>query len=80
MRIAMLTHSCLDPHDPFAEREVLVEFTHDTAGLRLLAARDAEGYDILPDLLDVQRDDLRRELAARGRNAGPAGLRPRVAA
>ncbi|MCJ2072899.1 hypothetical protein MKK75_29590 [Methylobacterium sp. J-030] len=67
----MFTHSCLDPHDPFAEREVQVEFAIDASGIRLIAARNAEGHDILPDLIDVQRDDLRCELAAR---AGGAGL------
>ncbi|WP_342108357.1 hypothetical protein [Methylobacterium sp. SI9] len=61
----MFTHNCLDPHDPFAEREVLVAFDIDASGIRLLAARDAEGHDILPDLIEVQRDDLRSELAAR---------------
>ncbi|MCJ2019418.1 hypothetical protein MKK84_18575 [Methylobacterium sp. E-065] len=60
----MFTHNCLDPHDPFAEREVLVAFTIDASGIRLLAAKDAEGHDILPDLVDAQRDDLRCELAA----------------
>lgn len=66
----MFTHNCLDPHDPFAEREVLVEFEIDASGIRLIAARDAEGHDILPDLIDVQRDDLRCELAARTWRAG----------
>ncbi|MCJ2087883.1 hypothetical protein MKK88_18115 [Methylobacterium sp. E-005] len=67
----MFTHSCLDPHDPFAEREVQVEFAIDASGIRLIAARDAEGHDILPDLIDVQRDDLRCELAARAGCAAP---------
>ena len=67
----MFTHNCLDPHDPFAEREVLVEFAIDASGIRLIAAKDAEGHAILPDLIDVQRDDLRCDLAAR---AGCAGL------
>jgi len=60
----MFTHNCLDPHDPFAEREVLVAFTVDASGIRLLEVKDAEGHDILPDLVDAQRDDLRCELAA----------------
>lgn len=79
----MFTHLCLDPHDPFAEREVLVAFKLDASGIRLIAARDAEGYDILPDLIDVQRDDLRRELAARrgnGRTSAPGHAAQTVAA
>lgn len=60
----MYKHNCIDPHDPFAEREVLVEFEIVASGIRLLAARDREGHDILLDLADAQRDDLCCELAA----------------
>lgn len=60
----MPKHYCLDPHDPYAEREVLVEYEPTAAGLRLIAAIDDCDEDILPDLIDAERDDLRRELAA----------------
>lgn len=60
----MPKHYCLDPHDPYAEREVLVEFQPTTAGLLLIAAVDDCDEDILPDLIDAQCEDLRRELAA----------------
>lgn len=60
----MPKHYCLDPHDPYGEREVLVEFQPTTAGLLLIAAIDDGDEDILPDLIDAQRDDLRRELTA----------------
>lgn len=60
----MPKHYCLDPHDPYAEREVLVEFQPTTAGLLLIAVIDDCDEDILLDLIDVQRDDLRRELVA----------------
>ncbi|MCJ2012261.1 hypothetical protein [Methylobacterium sp. J-076] len=66
----MFTHYCLDPQDPFAEREVLVAFEPAASGIRLLAALDADHADILPDLIDAQCDDLRRELAAAGWCAG----------
>lgn len=59
----MPKHYCIDPHDPYAEREVLVEFQSSTDGLILIAAIDDCDEDILPDLIDAQRDDLRRELA-----------------
>lgn len=72
----MYTHTCLDPHDPYAEREVLVEFEIDASGIRLLAALDTEGYDILPDLADAQQDDLRCELAARPRGPGRDRIAP----
>ena len=59
----MPKHYCLDPHDPYAEREVLVEFQTTTAGLILIAAIEDCDEDILPDLIDAQCDDLRHELA-----------------
>lgn len=58
----MPKHYCLDPHDPYAEHEVLVEFQPTMGGLLLIAAIDDLGEDILSDLTEVQCDDLRREL------------------
>lgn len=58
----MPKHYCLNPHDPYAEREVLVEFEATTAGLLLIAAIGDADEDILSDLTDAQLDDLRREL------------------
>jgi hypothetical protein len=60
----MPTHRCLDPQDPFAEREVRVAFEWIADHPRLLAALDDEEADILPDLIEAQCDDLRREIAA----------------
>jgi|GEM_PF-1538227 len=60
----MLTHRCLDPQDPYAEREVHVIFSRLAAGLHLIAALDEQAADILPDLTEAQCDDLRREIAA----------------
>ena len=69
----MPKHYCLDPHDPYAEREVLVEFQQTTAGLLLIAAVDDCDEDILPDLIDSQCEDLRRELAALQGPSRPGG-------
>jgi hypothetical protein len=60
----MPTHRCLDPQDPFAEREVRVAFEWIAGHPRLLAALDEQEADILPDLIEAQRDDLRREIIA----------------
>ncbi|PJI55831.1 hypothetical protein CTI14_01535 [Methylobacterium radiotolerans] len=60
----MPRHYCLDPHDPYAEHEVLVEFEITARGLRLIAAIEAGGEDILTDLTETQCEDLRRELLA----------------
>ena len=57
----MPTHRCLDPQDPYAEREVRVAFEWSADDLRLIAAMDEHEADILPDLVEAQRDDLRRE-------------------
>ena len=62
----MPKHYCLDPYDPFAEREVLVTFERQSDDVRLLAVIDADADDILANLSDIQRDDLRRELAEAG--------------
>ncbi|TXM71903.1 hypothetical protein FV222_25870 [Methylobacterium sp. WL103] len=59
----MPEHVCLDPHDPYAQREVRVAFERIGSGFRLIAAIDACDDDILPDLVDAQRADLIREIA-----------------
>lgn len=69
----MPKHYCLDPHDPYAEREVLVEFHPTALGLILIAAIDDCDEDILPDLIDAQCDDLRRELAMAGQIPNDSG-------
>ncbi|MEE7506326.1 hypothetical protein ACLBXO_16190 [Methylobacterium sp. C33D] len=60
----MPTHRCLDPLDPYAEREVCVAFEWTAGHPRLIAALDEHEADILPDLVEAQRDDLRREIVA----------------
>lgn len=62
----MPTHKCLDPHDPYAEHEVLVEFEITSSGLRLVSVIDDQHDEILHDLIEPQREDLRRELALAG--------------
>ena len=69
----MPIHRCLDPQDPYAEREVRVAFEWVAGHPRLLAALDEQQADILPDLIDAQCDDLRREIAA-ARRFESAGL------
>lgn len=59
----MPKHVCIDPHDPYAQREVHVEFERIGSGFRLIAAIDDCRDDILPDLIDAQRDDLIREIS-----------------
>lgn len=53
----MPKHYCLDPHDPYAEREVLVEYEPTAAGLRLIAAIDDcdEDYPAGPDRCPARR-------------------------
>ncbi|MHB2209219.1 hypothetical protein [Methylobacterium sp. CM6257] len=60
----MLTHCCLDPQDPYAEREVRVAFEWAADGPHLIVALDEQATDILPDLVEAQRDDLRQEIVA----------------
>ncbi|MGH1589296.1 hypothetical protein ACRBEV_14215 [Methylobacterium phyllosphaerae] len=60
----MLFHRCLNPQDPFAESELSVAFEWVGDRPRLMAALDEHRADILPELVDVQRDDLRREIVA----------------
>lgn len=71
----MHKHYCLDPHDPYAEHEVLVEFEITARGLRLIAAIDDHDEDILADLIDAQCEDLRRELLA-ACQIPPSGCQP----
>lgn len=59
----MMSHRCLDPHDSYAQAEVLVTFDGVFPDVRLLSAIDGEGDDILPDLIDEQRRDLIQEIA-----------------
>ncbi len=68
----MPKHVCLDPHDPYAQREVQVEFERIGSGFRLIAAIDDRDDDILLDLVDAQRADLIREISDADRSA--AGL------
>lgn len=60
---AMPKHLCLHPYDPYAQQEVLVEFELGTSGILLLSVVDVANEDILPDLEDMQRADLLREIA-----------------
>ncbi|MGH1575022.1 hypothetical protein ACRAWG_35735 [Methylobacterium sp. P31] len=60
---AMPKHLCLHPYDPYAQQEVLVEFVLAKSGILLVSAVDAASEDILPDLEDMQRADLLREIA-----------------
>ncbi|KAA0125937.1 hypothetical protein CIW48_01680 [Methylobacterium sp. P1-11] len=60
----MLTHRCLNPQDPYAEREVRVAFEWAADHPRLIAALDEQEADILPDLVEAQRDDLCREIVS----------------
>lgn len=60
----MLSHQCLDPHDPYAQAEVLVTFEGVFPDIRLVSAIDREGEDILSDLIDEQKRDLIEEIFA----------------
>lgn len=60
----MPSHYCVDPHDPYAQQEVLVEFTGGPADIKLLSAIDASMADILDDLEHTQCQDLILEIAA----------------
>lgn len=59
----MHQHVCIDPQDPYAQREVLVEFDGSPLGIHLVTALDEGGVDILPDLVEEQCKDLQREIA-----------------
>lgn len=68
----MMSHHCLDPHDPYAQAEVLVTFEGLFPDIRLVSAIDGEGDDILSDLIDEQKRDLIEEIAASYREARTA--------
>lgn len=80
----MPRHVCIDPQDPYAQREVLIEFEGSPFGIHLIAALDEWNVDILPDLVEEQRKDLQREIAVYynfhdrfvGPHDGPPGNRP----
>ena len=76
----MPTHRCLDPQDPYAEREVRVAYEWVAGRPRLLTALDEQEADILPDLIEAQCDDLRREIAASRAFETDRGSLPGVAA
>lgn len=59
----MPKHLCIDPQDPYAQREVLIEFEGSPFGIHLITALDEWNVDILPDLVEEQRKDLQREIA-----------------
>lgn len=65
----MPKHLCIDPHDPYAQHEVMVEFERIGLGFRLVAVIDDLDDDILADLTEAQCVDLRRELADADRTA-----------
>lgn len=58
----MPKHLCIDPHDPYAQDEVQVEFERIGTDCQLITVIDHLGEDILAHLDEAQRDDLRREL------------------
>ncbi|CAX22456.1 protein of unknown function [Methylorubrum extorquens DM4] len=60
----MPKHVCIDPQDPYAQREVLIEFGGSPFSIHLIRALDVWNVDILPDLVEEQRKDLKREIAA----------------
>lgn len=55
-------HACIDPQDQYAQAEAMVEFETVAGVVRLIAVRDAGDEDILPDLEDVHRQALEREI------------------
>ena len=59
----MPKHVCIDPQDPYAQREVVIEFEGSPFGIHLVTALDEWDVDILPDLVEEQREDLKREIA-----------------
>jgi hypothetical protein len=79
----MPRHVCIDPQDPYAQREVLIEFEGSPFGIHLIAALDEWNVDILPNLVEEQRKDLQREIAVYysfherfvGPSDGPPGKR-----
>ncbi|MCJ2059501.1 hypothetical protein MKL09_23540 [Methylobacterium sp. J-048] len=76
--MTMLTHICIDPTDQYGEAEVVVVFKKSDGAIRLITVTDTGHHDILPDLEEVQRQDLLHEIAEAFR--GPARLRAQESA
>ena len=55
-------HACIDPQDPYGQAEAMVEFATVAGVVRLIAVHNAGDEDILPDLEDVERQALAREI------------------
>ncbi|MCJ2094305.1 hypothetical protein MKK67_17660 [Methylobacterium sp. J-072] len=80
----MPSHACIDPHDQYAQEEVLVVFETTAGVVKLISAHDAWDDDILPELEAVQRQALEREILddypqeIRYSRVGPARVRSRI--
>jgi hypothetical protein len=72
----MPSHPCLDPHDHYAQDEVLVAFQTIERGIRLISALDVWDNDILLDLEDFQRLALESEILDDYRHPDGSGLTP----
>ncbi len=59
----MPTHYCINPPDPYAEREVLVTYEAYEHGALILSAIDHDGIDIFPELTSGCIRILRVEIA-----------------
>lgn len=59
----MPAHYCIDPLDPYAEREVLVTYEAGKPLVAIRSAIDSEGFDIYPDLSDECVRILQLEIA-----------------
>ena len=59
----MPAHYCIDPLDPYAEREVLISYEEARPFVFIRTAIDQEGCDILPDMSDECRRMLQLEIA-----------------
>jgi hypothetical protein len=71
----MLAHLCINPLDPYAEQEVLVEYEVASEEMILRSVWDESGYDVLPDLEHDHIKTLEGEIIAYhrlcdGRNEG----------
>ncbi|MCJ2136976.1 hypothetical protein MKK69_23490 [Methylobacterium sp. J-026] len=60
----MPTHLCIDPTDQYSDAQVLVTFKGDGSDVSLISVINAAHDDILPDLEEIQRQDLRDEITA----------------
>jgi hypothetical protein len=68
----MPSHACIDPYDPYAQAEVLVDFEVMASGVRLIAVRDAWDHDTLPELDEPQRKALETEILDDYRQHAPS--------